>query len=81
MAPTTRRRSDGAEGTTNQRRETPVEDNRQDAPLASVANLAPVLGLDEEKVRRMLGASSKRGGWVTSVVRGHNRAAGSTAGS
>ena len=24
-------------------------------PLASVANLAPVLGLDEEKVRRMLG--------------------------
>ena len=38
-------------------------------PLASVANLAPVLGLDEEKVRRMLGALG-RGGWVTSVVRG-----------
>ena len=38
-------------------------------PLASVANLAPVLGLDEEKVRRMLGAL-RRGGWVTSVVRG-----------
>ena len=38
-------------------------------PLASVANLAPVLGMDEEKVRRMLGAL-RRGGWVTSVVRG-----------
>ena len=38
-------------------------------PLASVANLAPVLDLDEEKVRRMLGAL-RRGGWVTSVVRG-----------
>ena len=25
-------------------------------PLTSVANLAPVLGLEEEKVRRMLGA-------------------------
>ena len=38
-------------------------------PLASVANLAPVLDLDEEKVRRMLGAL-RRDGWVTSVVRG-----------
>ena len=38
-------------------------------PLASVANLAPVLGLDEEKVRRMLGAL-RGGGWVTSLVRG-----------
>ena len=38
-------------------------------PLASVANLAPVLGLDEDKVRRMLGAL-RRGGWITSVVRG-----------
>ena len=38
-------------------------------PLASVANLAPVLGLDEEKVRGMLGAL-RRGGWITSVVRG-----------
>ena len=38
-------------------------------PLASVANLAPVLGLEEERVRRMLGAL-RRGGWVTSVVRG-----------
>ena len=38
-------------------------------PLASVKNLAPVLGLDEDKVRRMLGAL-RRGGWVTSVVRG-----------
>ena len=31
--------------------------------------LAPVLDLDEDKVRRMLGAL-RRGGWVTSVVRG-----------
>ena len=38
-------------------------------PLASVANLAPVLALDEERVRRMLGAL-RWGGWVTSVVRG-----------
>ena len=38
-------------------------------PQASVANLEPVLGLEEEKVRRMLGAL-RRGGWVTSVVRG-----------
>ena len=38
-------------------------------PLASVANLAPVLDLDEDKVRRMLGTLC-RGGWVTSVVRG-----------
>ena len=38
-------------------------------PLASVANLAPVLDLDEDKVRRMLGAL-RGGGWVTSVVRG-----------
>ena len=38
-------------------------------PLASVANLAPVLGLDEERVRRILGAL-RRGGWVTSVMRG-----------
>ena len=38
-------------------------------PLASVANLAPVLELDEERVRRMLGAL-RRDGWVTSLVRG-----------
>ena len=38
-------------------------------PLASVANLAPVLELEEERVRRMLGAL-RRGGWITSVVRG-----------
>ena len=38
-------------------------------PLASVANLAPVLGLDEDKVRRMLG-NLRRGGWIESVVRG-----------
>ena len=34
-----------------------------------MANLAPVLDLEEEKVRRMLGAL-RRGGWVTSLVRG-----------
>ena len=38
-------------------------------PLASVANLAPVLGLDEERVRRMLGRL-RNGGWVASVMRG-----------
>ena len=38
-------------------------------PLASVANLAPALGLNEDRVRRMLGVL-RRGGWVTSVVRG-----------
>ena len=38
-------------------------------PLASVANLVPILGLDEEKVRRMLG-TLRRDGWVNSVVRG-----------
>ena len=38
-------------------------------PLASVANLAPVLDLEEDKVRSMLG-SLLRGGWVASVVRG-----------
>ncbi len=38
-------------------------------PLASVANLAPALGLEEDKMRRMLGAL-RSGGWVESVVRG-----------
>ena len=38
-------------------------------PLASVVNLASVLGLDEEKIRRMLDAL-RRGGWITSVVWG-----------
>ena len=38
-------------------------------PLASVANLAPLLDLEEDKMRRMLGAL-RRGGWVNSVVRG-----------
>ena len=38
-------------------------------PLASVANLAPVLGLDEEKVRRMLGAL--RRGYIAGA--GHDR--------
>ena len=38
-------------------------------PLASVANLASVTGLDEEKIRRMLNRL-RSGGWVASVVRG-----------
>ena len=38
-------------------------------PLASVANLAPILGLAEDRVRRMLG-TLRSGGWVESVVRG-----------
>lgn len=38
-------------------------------PLASVANLASVLGLNEERVRRML-ACLRSGGWVASVMRG-----------
>ena len=38
-------------------------------PLASVANLAPILGLAEDRVRRMLGALHG-GGWIESVVRG-----------
>ncbi len=38
-------------------------------PLASVANLAPILGLAEDRVRRILGALHG-GGWIESVVRG-----------
>ena len=38
-------------------------------PLASAANLAPILGLSEDRVRRMLG-TLRSGGWVESVVRG-----------
>ena len=38
-------------------------------PLASAANLAPILGLAEDRVRRMLGTLGS-GGWVESVVRG-----------
>ena len=38
-------------------------------PLASVANLAPILGQAEDRVRRMLGALHG-GGWIESVVRG-----------
>ena len=38
-------------------------------PLASVANLAQVMGLDEEKVRRTLNRL-RSGGWVSSVMRG-----------
>ena len=34
-----------------------------------MANLAPVLDLDDERVRWMLGAL-RRGGWVSSLVRG-----------
>ena len=38
-------------------------------PLASVANLVPILGMAEDRVRRMLG--TLRGeGWIESVVRG-----------
>ena len=37
--------------------------------MVSVANLAPVLGISEDRVRDMLGAL-RRDGWVTSVVRG-----------
>ena len=38
-------------------------------PLASVANLAPILGQAEDRVRRRLGALHG-GGWIESVVRG-----------
>ena len=38
-------------------------------PLASVANLAPVLGMAEDKLRSMLGAL-RGAGWVASVRRG-----------
>ena len=38
-------------------------------PLASAANLAPILGLAEDRVRRMLGIL-RGDGWVESVVRG-----------
>ena len=38
-------------------------------PLASVANLALVAGLDEDQVRRMLNRL-RSGGWVSSVMRG-----------
>ena len=38
-------------------------------PLASVNNLASVMGLDEERVRRMLNRL-RSGGWVYSVMRG-----------
>ena len=42
-------------------------------PLASVANLAPVLGLEEDKIRRMLGAL-RRGGLGYIAGAGHDRA-------
>ena len=38
-------------------------------PLASVANLAPILGMAEDRVRRMLG-TLRGGGWLDSVARG-----------
>ncbi len=38
-------------------------------PLASMANLAPILGMSEDRVRRMLG-TLHNGGWIESVVRG-----------
>ena len=37
-------------------------------PLASVANLASVLGPDEERVRRMLNRL-RNGGWVAPAMR------------
>ena len=38
-------------------------------PLSSVANLAPILGMAEDRVRRMLG-TLRGDGWIESVVRG-----------
>ena len=38
-------------------------------PLASAANLASVMGLDEGRIRRMLNRL-RSGGWVASVMRG-----------
>ena len=38
-------------------------------PLASVANLASILGATEDRVRAMLGRL-RNGGWVASVMRG-----------
>ena len=38
-------------------------------PLASAANLAPILGLSEDRLRRMLG-TLHADGWIESVVRG-----------
>ena len=38
-------------------------------PLASVGNLIPILGMTEDKLRRML-ATLRVGGWIESVVRG-----------
>ena len=38
-------------------------------PLASAANLAPILGMSEDRVRRMLRAL-RDGGWLESVMRG-----------
>ena len=38
-------------------------------PLASVANLAPILGMTEDRVRRML-ATLRGDGWIESLVRG-----------
>ena len=64
-----RRHGDGPAGTTHLRTETTVEINRQDAPLASVANLASTLGATEDRVRAMLGRL-RSGGWVASVLRG-----------
>ena len=40
-------------------------------PLASVSDLAPVMDVSEERVRRML-AALKSGGWAESVARGMN---------
>ena len=37
--------------------------------MASAANLSPILGLAEDRVRRMVG-TLRSGGWVSSVMRG-----------
>ena len=68
MAPTTGGRAMGQRGSLNEEQLRLLRITAR-MPLASVANLAPVLELEEERVRRMLGAL-RRDGWVTSLVRG-----------
>ena len=70
MGPTSRRRrhGNGAATTTERRAETAAQNHRADAP-ASMANLAPVLGLDEDRVKRMLDRL-RWDGWVASLMRG-----------
>ena len=63
-----RRYGDGTAGTTEPRTETTAQNHRR-MPLASVANLASILGATEDRVRAMLGRLCG-GGWVASVLRG-----------